>query len=286
MPDPARFCPRVVCEVRRNGTRGVPGSPRPVHSGSPGRPQSQRPGCLHGRPLPSGWPTLQDLAPLCHFADRSLRRPGGSPRVCRTRRQGGCVSFSRDGVFRRHASVERSQESAGVFLGVSVSSSVLVLRSRPVLITTCTSNFSFYFFINNKSKMKRKTQLSNFLSAEELFLQTRSNQKSQSVQEPNEGGSGPSGARCQVWWPPSSFQGRWPQGARTPGQRGAGPGPPHAAGPSARDAMATPGRQPRPLQSEPPAPGSAPCPPSSSQARTISHQPACQIRGHITAQSK
>lgn len=227
------------------------------------------------------------LSPLCHFADRSLRRPGGSSRVCRTRRQGRCVSFSRDGVFRRHASVERSQESAGVFLGVSVSSSVLVLRSRPVLITTCTSNFSFYFFINNKSKMKRKTQLSNFLSAEELFLQTRSNQKSQSVREPNEGGSGPSGVQCQVWWPPSSFQGRWPQGARTPGQRGAGPGPPHAAGPSARDAMATPGRQPRPLQREPPAPGPAPCPPSSSQARTISHQPACQIRGHnVTIQVK
>lgn len=203
-----------------------------------------------------------------------------------TQRQGGCVSFSRGDVFRQHASVQPCQESAGVFLGLSVSSSVLVLRSRPGLITTCTSNFSFYFFINNKSKMKHKTQLSNFLSAEELFLQTRSDRKSQSVREPNEGGSGPSGVQCQVWWHPSSCQGRWPQGARTPGQGEAGPGPPHAAGPSARDAMATPGRQPRPLQSKPPTPGPAPCPPSSSQARTISHQPACQIRGHITSQSK
>ena len=124
-------------------------------------------------------------------------------------------------LFRRRASAEPSQGGAGIFLGVSVSSSVLVLSSRPVLSTTCTSNFSVYCFINNKSKMKCKTQLSNFLSAEELFLQTRSDQKIQSVREPNEGGSGPSGVRCQVRWPPSSCQGRWPQGARTPGSRAA-----------------------------------------------------------------
>lgn len=115
-------------------------------------------------------------------------------------------------------------------------------------------------------------QVSSVLSADKLS-QTRFDLKLQSAQEPSEG------ALTQVGWgaqTPTSAgcPGGWSQGPEHPGQRRAGPGPPHAVGPHAADTGVSPGRGAWPDAHSPhmvsPAPGPG-------QALSVSPRPTHHI---------